>query len=53
MMRFKISVEQSFPYKDMRVILDSLAELGYEIELVDNGNIVCELKDCDIYGGSE
>ncbi len=42
MKRFKIMVEQSIPYKDMKLVLQNLEALGYDITLVDNGNIVCE-----------
>ena len=42
-MRFKISVEDTFPYIDMRLVLKEIEKLGYTITLVDNGNIVCEI----------
>ena len=42
-MRFKIMVEDTFEYKKMKVVLDKLEKLGYEMTLVDNGNIVCEI----------
>lgn len=44
-MRFKIMVEGSVPYKKMKEVLTGLESLGYKIELVDNGNIVCELEE--------
>lgn len=44
-MRFKIMVEGTYPYKEMKKVLDSLVKRGYEITLVDNGNIVCELEE--------
>ena len=42
-MRFKIHVEDTFPYSEMKKVLDKLDKLGYEMTLVDNGNIVCEI----------
>ena len=41
-MRFKITVEDTFPYNDMKLVLEELEKQGYTITLVDNGNIVCE-----------
>lgn len=42
MKRFKIMVQESIAYKDMKLVLQRLEGLGYNITLVDNGNIVCE-----------
>ena len=36
----KLSVFESFPYKRLREVCDKICELGFECEIVDNGNIV-------------
>lgn len=41
-MRFKILVEDTFPYADMKIVLSKIEKLGYNITLVDNGNIICD-----------
>jgi len=37
----KIHSFDEFPYKRMREVLDTIENLGFEIKLVDNGNIIC------------
>jgi len=41
---FKIHNFGAFPYSEMKKVLDSIELLGYEIEIVDNGNICCTKK---------
>ena len=36
----KLSVFDSFPYKRLREVCDSICELGFTCEFVDNGNVV-------------
>ena len=40
----KLTVFNSFPYKDIRIICDAIVNLGYDCEFVDNGNIVFQRK---------
>lgn len=37
----KVTIIASMDFNDYIEILDSIKKLGYEIELVDNGNAVC------------
>jgi ABC-type Na+ transport system ATPase subunit NatA len=44
----KLVVFDSFPYKELKKVCDAIVNLGYECELVSNGNIVfqkLEVKD--------
>lgn len=45
MTRFKIIIQDSALYQDMKLVLQNLESLGYDITLVDNGNIVCDSGD--------
>lgn len=36
----KLTVFDSFPYKRLREVVDAICELGFECEVVDNGNFV-------------
>ena len=36
----KLSVFKSFPYKRLREVCDTICELGFDCEFVDNGNVV-------------
>ena len=38
----KISCFDSFPFDELKPILEFIASRGYEIQFVDNGNIVCQ-----------
>ena len=40
----KLSVFNSFPYKELKKICDLIVNLGYECEFVDNGNIIFQKK---------
>lgn len=40
----KISVFDSFPYSELKPILEFIEKQGYEIEFASNGNIVCQNK---------
>ena len=49
----KLSVFTSCPYDEIKKVCDSIVNLGYDCEFVDNGNIVFQKKedikegDCD------
>jgi len=36
----KLTVFKSFPYNDLKKVIESICDLGYKCEFVDNGNIV-------------
>ena len=36
----KLSVFNSFPYKRLKQVCDSIIDLGFSCEFVDNGNVV-------------
>lgn len=40
----KIHVFSEFPYEELKVVLDGIAKLGYDIIFAENGNIVCQRK---------
>ena len=42
----KISCFDSFPYSELKPILEFIEKQGYEIDFVDNGNIVCQKIIC-------
>jgi len=41
----KLTVFNSFSYKELRKICDLICDLGYDCEFVDNGNIVFQKND--------
>lgn len=47
MTRFKIMIEKTMLYRDIKKVLDKIDKLGFEITFVDNGNIFCDLGDED------
>ncbi len=47
MTRFKIIIEGSALYADMKQVFEKVEELGFELTMVDNGNMVCDLGDGD------
>lgn len=47
MTRFKIMIEETILYGDLKKVLNKIEKLGFEITFVDNGNIVCDLGDED------
>ena len=38
----KLHVFETFPYEELKIILDNIQALGYDITVVDNGNFVIE-----------
>ena len=36
----KLNVFDSFPYDDLKKVIEAICNLGYKCEFVDNGNIV-------------
>ena len=40
----KLTVFDSFPYNDLKKVIDAICNLGYDCEFVDNGNIVFQKK---------
>ncbi len=40
----KLTVFRVFPYKELRKVCDTICELGYDCDFVDNGNIVFQKK---------
>lgn len=45
---FKIHSYKAFPYSEMKKVLLAIEKLGYNIELVDNGNISCTIIKSEI-----
>lgn len=41
----KITAFPEFPYSELKPILDFIESRGYEINFIDNGNIVCQKKN--------
>lgn len=41
----KLNVFDSFPYDDLKKVIEAICNLGYKCEFVDNGNIVFQKED--------
>jgi len=41
----KLSVFDSFDYKELRKICDAIMELGYDCQFVSNGNVVFQKQE--------
>ncbi len=44
----KLTVFDSFPYEELKLICDKIVELGYKCEIISNGNIVFQKIKEDI-----
>lgn len=40
----KLTVFNSFPYKDLKKVIEAIENLGYDCEFADNGNIVFQKR---------
>ena len=41
----KLNVFNSFPYNDLKKVIEAIENLGYKCEFVDNGNIIFQKED--------